>query len=118
MCACSASQLQRFGNVVSGWELVSLQPLMDAVTKKVDAATQGCIVRTVHGYERTSKGPSIEELSKMISHLGYLVTWQTWTKPLHDISVILSLNINCVDFILIEMSMILLWELNIFAIFA
>lgn len=60
----------------------------------------------------------VGELGKVVSHLGDFVTWQTWTEPLHDISVILTLNIDCVNFILIEMSIVFFWNLNILSILA
>ena len=60
----------------------------------------------------------IGKLSKMISELGHLVAWQAGTEPLNEVSVILSLNVDGVDFILVEMSVIFFWKFNVFAIFA
>lgn len=60
----------------------------------------------------------VSQLSKIIPIFGNFVTWQAWTEPLNEISVVLTLNVNGINFILIEMAMILLWKFNIFAILA
>ena len=80
---------------------------------------EGVILMTLHNCrpgDFTRNELVVCQLSKMVSVLGHLVTWQAWTEPLQDISVVSSLHINGIHLILIEMSVVFLWQLNVLSI--